>query len=44
MAVTIQYAVNDQSYVAVIPLIMIGAAIAFVYVKRRKRQTSGVVA
>ncbi|MDE1872650.1 MAG: ABC transporter substrate-binding protein [Thaumarchaeota archaeon] len=41
---TIQYAVNDQSYVTVIPLIMIGTAIVFVYVKRRKRQTSGVVA
>lgn len=37
-----QNTTDDQSYVAVIPLILIGV-VAFVYVKKRKRKISGVV-
>ncbi|MGB6462976.1 MAG: ABC transporter substrate-binding protein [Nitrosotalea sp.] len=38
-----QNTADDQNYVMLIPLIMVGVIIAFVYVKRRKKQTSGVV-
>ena len=43
VSATIQNTAVGQNYAAVVPLIMAGVIITFVYVKRRKRQTLGVV-
>jgi peptide/nickel transport system substrate-binding protein len=44
VSAAIQNTAVGQNYAVVVPLIMAGVMITFVYVKRRKRQTLGVVA